>query len=705
MEAADSQGTPIHNPIPTRAEQIAKLKSRATPPFDVLIVGGGATGAGAALGATTRGLSTALIERGDFGNETSARSTKLIWAGIRYIATAIAALLRVHNLTRPVEAVTDFVGEFRLVLAAHKERRIKLENNPHLTNWVPIAIPMTSWISWPPPFGHPLFATAPLTLPFVFKFYDALSGFTCPPSHIMGRKRALRKFPQLDQDVKYFQVFYEGQHNDARTNTCLALTAAEHGAVVANYVEMVGLIKDKETGKARGVTCRDNRTGQVFDVLAKAVVFAGGPFTDELRHLENPNAPPAVQAAAGTHIVLPGYMCPGGVGMLDINTSDGRFLFFLPWQGYTLVGTTDRQGTATSQHGPPEQDIEWILNEVKKYLADDIQVRRADVLSSWQGWRPLASDPNAVPGAPVSRDHIVSVNPETNVTFITGGKWVTYREMAQDVIDKVIDLHKLDHAGPCVTETLPLWGGKGYKRNVPIQLVQKYGVSEATAKHLAATYGMRAFQVCKMAEPTKTSWPRFGNTLLPGFPYLECEIAYICRNEMVCTVEDMLTLRTRLAYLNRDAALAIAPRVADLMAAEMKWSRKEKKQQLQRALDTIKSFGGPYPTKDLVERKFQSIHDVRELFHSMDHAGNGYVDFIEFKGCLDALGIPFANDKEALKAFSKLDHDNNGRVYENDFVQWWEKTSRGDTLKSNLSEKLKLSADKLGNKARGVGFG
>lgn len=262
----------------TRKEQVERLKSGVT--FDVLVVGGGATGSGTALDAATRGLNTALIERGDFGNETSARSTKLIWAGIRYIATACSALLRFHNITRPVEAVSDFVSEFQMVLGAHKERRLLLENNPHLTNWVPIAVPISSWVAWPAPFGHPIFATAPITLPAVFKFYDSMSGFTCPPSHIMSKKRAQRKFPQLDLDVKYFSIFYEGQHNDARTNTYIALTAAEKGATVANYVEMIGLIKD-ENGRAIGVKCRDNLTMEEFDVHSKSIVFCGGPFTDQ----------------------------------------------------------------------------------------------------------------------------------------------------------------------------------------------------------------------------------------------------------------------------------------------------------------------------------------------------------------------------------------------------------------------------------------
>eukprot|EP00957_Ditylum_brightwellii_P001628 126439-Ditylum_brightwellii.AAC.1 len=148
-----------------------------------------------------------------------------------------------------------------MVMGAHKERKVLLEMNPHLTNWVPIAVPMKSWVSWPPPFGHPLFAIAPVVFPGVMKFYDSLSGFTCPPSHLMSNRRAKRKFPQLDEDVKYVQVFYEGQHNDARTCTCIALTAAEEGATVANYTEMTGIIREKgDKGPAVGITCRNNLT-------------------------------------------------------------------------------------------------------------------------------------------------------------------------------------------------------------------------------------------------------------------------------------------------------------------------------------------------------------------------------------------------------------------------------------------------------------
>jgi len=347
-----------------------------------------------------------LIERGDFASETSSRSTKLIWAGIRYIGTAVAALLSRNTLKNPKQSIENFVGEFKMVLGAHRERRFLLETQPHLTHWQPIAVPIEKWVSWPPPMGHPLFAAAGLMLPLVFKFYDSLSSFSCPSSYVLSKRRALKLFPQLDSPrMKYTQVFYEGMHNDARTCLSIALTAAESGATIGNYVEVVSLertdVDDKE--RVTGVTVIDRLSDETFVIQAKAFVFAGGPFTDGLRKLEDENCEAAVSGAAGTHIVLPGYFSHEGMGLLDINTSDGRFLFFLPWQGHTLVGTTDRKGEPRSSPAAPEDEIQWLLNEVKKYLSPELRVRRSDVLSAWQGWRPLARDPHAPPDAPPSR--------------------------------------------------------------------------------------------------------------------------------------------------------------------------------------------------------------------------------------------------------------------------------------------------------------
>lgn len=685
-------------PIPqfNRTDQVSRLKNTQQDPFDVLVIGGGATGAGTALDAQMRGLSTALIEKGDFSCETSSRSTKLIWAGIKYIATAFARLFRPETLFSPIEGFKEFKSEFLMVMHCHHERRLLLENNPHLTNWVPIAIPMRKWIMWPPPFDNSLFAIAPMVLPIVMKFYDSLSGFTCPPSHVMGHRRAERKFPQLDADLKYTQIFYEGQHNDARTATCIALTAAEEGAAVTNYTEMIGTITDGDDKTVIGIKCRDNLTGELFDIYAQSIIFAGGPFTDSLRKISSPDSQPAVSAAAGTHVVLPRYYAPNGIGMLDMNTSDGRFLFFLPWQGSVLVGTTDRKGAAVTDPGPPEEEIQWILKEVEKYLSDDLKVRRGDVLSAWQGWRPLASDPNAPPGAPVSRDHVISTDPVTGITFITGGKWTTYREMAEDVLNKVIKNHPTlsQKAGPCLTETRPLWGGKDYNKNLPITLIQKYGLSQDTAEHLARTYGMNAFTVCELSQANPNQrYPHFGHRLIENYPFLECEIEYVCQYEMAVSLKDFLTLRTRLAYLNSDAAKEVAPKVCDLMGKSLGWSRAEKKKQLAECMAYLERFGGPIPPAGLVVQGLHTKSDVKDMFKMFDTDGNGYIDFQELKSVAQRLGYPFKDEKEALNAFKKMDVENNGRVSFEAFSTWYEKTGVEDDLRKKIGLRVSVTAE------------
>jgi glycerol-3-phosphate dehydrogenase len=257
---------------------ISKLSdSSRKKPYDLLVVGGGASGSGAALDAASRGLRVACVERGDFASETSSRSTKLIWAGIRYLATSAAGLLSKRLLTNPVETVKDFWGEFQMVVGCHRERRYMLEQQKHLTKWIPIAIPFDSWVVWPPPFGHPLFALFPILCPFVLKFYDSLSKFTCPPSYVMSAKAAKEKFPQLsERNLKFVAVFYEAQHNDARTNIAIALSAAEHGAHIANYVEATSLLKDGK--RVNGARVVDKMSGKSFEIMADKVIFAGGPY-------------------------------------------------------------------------------------------------------------------------------------------------------------------------------------------------------------------------------------------------------------------------------------------------------------------------------------------------------------------------------------------------------------------------------------------
>lgn len=450
--------------IPSRTEQIKKLeKSSPTTPFDILVVGGGATGCGIAFDAASRDgdLRVACIERGDFASETSSRSTKLIWAGIKYLAVASAGLISWDLLFSPLQTVSGFMSEFKMIYSCHRERKYMAETQEHLTNWIPIVVPFTEWHVWPPPFGHWLFSLFPVLSPAVFKFYDSMSGFSCPPSYIMGKKKAGQMFPQLNEKkLKYAQVFYEAQHNDARTNIAIAMSAAEKGANISNYVEMTGIIRN-ENDEIIGINAVDRIRNEKFTVYAKNIIFAGGPFTDKLREFEHKDEdgemPEAVRGASGSHVVLPGYYTPNGMGLLDYNTTDGRFLFLLPWQNHTLVGTTDAKSAADTLPTPTEKEIKWILKECETYLSKDLHVRRSDVMSAWKGWRPLAADPNAPPGAPASRDHVISTNAKTGITFIAGGKWTTWREMAEEAVDSVLG----EGAPKCETLGIKLHGGEG----------------------------------------------------------------------------------------------------------------------------------------------------------------------------------------------------------------------------------------------------
>ena len=646
-------------------------------------------------------MKVACIERGDFASETSSRSTKLIWAGIRYLATAAVSLLSPRLFTSPVETVKDFAGEINMVLNCHRERRYMTDKQRHLTNWVPIAVPFSEWHISPPPFNHGLFGFFPILAPVVFKIYDGMSGFTCPSSYVMGREKARRLFPQLSgRMIKYCAVFFEAQHNDSRTNIAIALSAAENGADVANYTEMTGVILGDD-GTAIGVKARDRMTDKEFDVWANKIVFAGGPFTDVLRKIEHDGVIenerenekavtkpkdmiPAVAGGAGTHVVLPGYYCPSGMGLLDYNTSDGRFLFFLPWQKHTLVGTTDTKSDAKTLPNPPEDEVQWLLNECGKYLSSDLRVRRSDVLSAWQGWRPLASDPNAPPGAPISRDHIISTNPETGIVFIAGGKWTTWREMAEEAIDKVVGKQTKS-----TTLDRMLFGGEGWSPNLAIQLIQKYGMSQDVAEHLSRTYGGRAWEVCELSDPTGLSWPRFGNPLAPNYPYIDAEVRYACR-EYACTIEDVLSRRTRLAFLNKDAAISALPHVADIMAEELGWSADVKAEQVAAARTYVDCYAGRIPKKKGSTLRAATYEDLRDIFSALDADGNGYLDIVEVGEAANVLGFPMSS-AELSSAFSTMDGDGNGRVTLEEFAEWWNVDS---LLKKRLSRELGLGGFK-----------
>lgn len=608
--------------LPSRSDHLAKLQQSDTtnaseetnesPVFDVLIIGGGATGCGIALDAARRGLSVACIERGDFASETSSRSTKLVWAGIRYLATATAALLRQpldRWMSDPSGIVHDFFSELHMVQQCHTERRFMLERQGHLVHWMPIAVPFTSYL-WdspkhgeqqPPPFGNRLFQLFPLVAPVVFKVYDGLSSFSCPPSYPASVATTQELVPTLrcqsdSWSLAYAHIFYEAMHNDARTNLAIALSAAAHGATMCNYVQAESLVYGPSTSDTaeqrqnvvQGAVVKNVLTGDSWTVRAKRVVVAAGPFTDAVRASGGGgDITPAVRGGAGTHIVLgPHVLSTQNCGVLEYNTSDGRFMFVLPWLGHTLVGTTDAPCDAQTRHDPPEREIDWLLEELQTVL-DIPGLQRSDVLSAWRGWRPLAVDPHAPPGAAVSRDHVISEDPSTQLLFIAGGKWTTWREMAEQVVDRLTDK-------TCTTLDVVLHGGEGaftpmstenQQMQSPTELVEKYGVAHDIADHLVATYGTRAHEVLDISLPDR---------LVDGFPYIEAEVVYAC-HEYACTVEDILSRRTRLAFLNVEAAQKALPRVTQLMAQQLGWSKRMQQQQRLDAESFLGSFGGPDP--------------------------------------------------------------------------------------------------------------
>lgn len=341
-----------------------------------------------------------------------------------------------------------------------------------------------------------------------------------------------------------------------------------------------------------GARLKDKITGEEFEVKAKGIINATGPFCDGVRKLDDPSVQEIVAPSGGVHITLPSYYAPSHMGLLDPATSDGRVIFFLPWQGNAIAGTTDSPAPVEMDPLPKEEEIQWVLGEVRNYLSPDIKVRRGDVLSAWSGIRPLVRNPNAKDSQSLVRNHMINVSPSGLLT-ISGGKWTTYRAMAEETVDEAVKVFKLNPTGPCVTTHVQLIGSHGWNKSMFIKLIQQFGLSGDVAKHLMDTYGDRAWAVCAMAEPTGQRWPVHGRRLDESYPYLEEEVKYAVKNEYAQTATDVIARRTRLAFLNAQAALEALPRVIDIMGQELGWSNAEKERQLAGSRDFLFSMGLP----------------------------------------------------------------------------------------------------------------
>nr|CAB3250536.1 glycerol-3-phosphate dehydrogenase, mitochondrial [Phallusia mammillata] len=655
------------NPLPSRQVQLKTMEN--TQEFDVLVIGGGATGCGVALDAVTRGFKTALVEKYDFSSGTSSRSTKLIHGGVRYLQKAIMGL--------------DY-EQYKLVKEALHERANLLRIAPHLSGPLPIMLPVYTY--WQVPYYWA-----------GIKAYDLVAGSQCvKPSYVLSKRNALEKFPMLKRDkLKAAIVYYDGQHNDARMNLAIGLTAARQGACVANHTEVLKLLKrtDPKTGEEKlcGATVRDNMTGKVFDVHAKAVINSTGPFTDGIRKMNNEEEKNICQPSAGVHIMLPDYYSPDSMGLLDPATSDGRVIFFLPWAGLTIAGTTDSPTDVTHHPAPREEDIQFILKEIKNYLGKEVHVRRGDVQAAWSGIRPLVTDPNSKNTQSISRNHVVEVS-KTGLVTIAGGKWTTYRSMAVDAVDAAVKHCGLVEKSPSGTDGMLLDGGYQWTPNHFIKLAQDYGLETDVAKHLSNTYGDQAEHVAKIAQVTGKRWPVVGKRLVEDFPYIEAEVKYAIY-EYACTVVDVLARRTRLAFLNVDAAEQALPQILNLMQRYLGWSKDRTEQEREAAMQFLSVEMGKGAKEGLQSKGISlnaiDVEKYKHRFNMVDKERKGFITTVDIQRLLKDLNLGL-DDDTLLDMLNEVDLNKNGKVELDEFLELMSNVTAGDVATNRLATLLKI---------------
>ena len=424
-------------------------------------------------------------------------------------------------------------------------------------------------------------------------------------------------------------------------NVSLAMTAALYGATIANHVEVTALDKDA-SGQLCGarvkdlVESKDGKPAEEFRIRAKGIINATGPFTDSIRKLDDANVSKIVAPSSGVHVILPGYYSPAKMGLIDPKTSDGRVIFFLPWQGNTIAGTTDAPCKITENPIAGEDEIDWILSEIRRYLAPDVNVRRGDVLAAWSGIRPLVKDPAAKNTESLVRNHLITVSASGLLTC-AGGKWTTYRQMAEEAVDAAITRFGLqprpvanaprisgtemvDDAAPldgtCQTHQVRLLGAHGYSKTLFINLIQHFGVETVVAQHLVDAYGDRAWTVAALCAPTGKRFPARGERIAELYPFVDGEIRYAVRHEYAQTAVDVLARRTRLAFLNAQAALEALPRVIDLMAQELGWGARRKEREWRDTVQFLASMGLAKSKLDVTRRDVENgkvgVYDEHE---------------------------------------------------------------------------------------------
>ncbi len=479
--------------------------------WDVLIIGGGATGLGCAVDSASRGYKTVLLDMHDFAKGTSSRSTKLVHGGVRYLQQ----------------------GDVSLVIEALKERGLLIQNAPHLVSHQSFIVPSYKW--WNGPFyGVGL------------KVYDALAGkLGIKKSKSLSKEEVLEKIPTLESEgLNGGTIYYDGQFDDSRLAINLAQTAVDHGATVINYMKVTGLIKNSP-GYITGVKVQNMIDGSSMEISARVVINATGIFSDSILEMDDFKHQRMIQCAQGVHIVLDKEFLPGNAAIMVPHTDDGRVLFAVPWHGKALVGTTDTPINKPSLEPIAlEEEVEFILKHAKKYLTKD--PKRSDVKSVFAGLRPLVKPQDAKSTAEISRSHHLQVSGSGLVT-IAGGKWTTYRKMAEDTINQAELVAGLENTS-CKTENLRI---HGWLKNID------------SDNHLHV-YGSDEVGLRKLLEEN----PEWNEPLHQNLPYLKGEVIWAVRNELAITIEDVLSRRTRALLLDAKASLEMAPEVGRLIASE-----------------------------------------------------------------------------------------------------------------------------------------
>lgn len=481
--------------------------------WDIAIIGGGATGLGVAVDAASRGYRTLLVEQADFAKGTSSRSTKLVHGGVRYLAQ----------------------GDIKLVYGALRERGIIFKNAPHLAHAQSFVIPCYTWF-------------AQLKFLIGLKIYDWMAGkYRIGKSTLLSKEKVTLSINGVKpKGLKGGIEYYDGQFDDARLAINLAQTASHFGATMLNYTKVVSLNKDQQ-GKTRGFTIIDQENKETYTISAKVVINATGVFVDDILTLERPDHRPLVRPSQGVHVVVERSFLQGKSALMIPETSDGRVLFGVPWHDKLVLGTTD---TPLNQHSLEpralDQEIDFILNTAGEYL--EKKPTRKDVLSIFAGLRPLAAPKDGKESTKeISRDHKLLISDSELIT-ITGGKWTTYRKMAEDTVNQAIKTGKLAFQ-PCKTVDIKIHGAN------------EHGSEQG---HWSA-YGTDAPKIKNLV----TQENGLGEKLHPNYPHVKAEVVWAVREEMARTVEDILARRTRMLFLDAKAALEMAPIVAQLLANEL----------------------------------------------------------------------------------------------------------------------------------------